>query len=77
MPLDPALGIPTAPDQRTAERLGDLERRLRALENGRPTIQVGAGAPSTSPRDGTPYGDSTNVRLWLRVGGAWHYTTLT
>jgi hypothetical protein len=62
MPNDPA--FPPATDQagRTAERLAALERRLASLERGRPAVQI--------------VGDTT-PRLWLRVGGAWHYATLT
>jgi hypothetical protein len=77
MPNDPA--FPPATDQagRTAERLAALERRLASLERGRPAVQiVGAGGPTGAPRDGALAGDTT-PRLWLRVGGAWHYATLT
>lgn len=77
MPLDPAAGFPTTPEGRTADRLADHERRLRALEAGGPTIQQIEGAPTSAPRDGTPAVDKTNVRLWLRVNGSWKYTVLT
>lgn len=77
MGIDPAQGFALDPETRAAERIAELERRLSRLENGAPTIQVGAGAPTLAPRDGTPYADASTVRLYLRVGGAWRYTTLT
>lgn len=64
-------------DTRTANRIGDLERRVRTLEQGRATIQQIAGTPTTDPRDGTAAVDSVATKLWLRVNGSWRYTTLT
>jgi hypothetical protein len=75
--IDPAAPAPTTTDGRHADRLAELERRVVALERGNPTISVGAGAPSSAPRDGAPYVDSATPRLYLRVGGTWRYTTLT
>lgn len=77
MSLDPATPFPMTPESRQASALAGLERRVRALEAGAPTIQVQAGAPTTAPRDGTPAGDTANTRLWLRLGGVWRYVTLT
>lgn len=76
MPIDPAQGIPLDPAQRSADRMAELERRVGRLE-GSPTIQAAGGAPTTAPRDGTPYVDTTAVRLYLRVNGAWRYVALT
>jgi hypothetical protein len=62
---------------RSADRLAELERRLDRLERGNPTIIAGTAAPTSTPRDGTPYLETTTPRLYLRSGGAWRYTTLT
>ena len=34
MPIDPVLGLPLNPDARVADKLAELDRRLRALERG-------------------------------------------
>lgn len=77
MPIDPAAPFATTQEEKTAATLADLRRRLEALEHGHPTIQVGTGAPTSTPRDGAPYVDAAAPRLYLRVAGAWRYTTLT
>ena len=61
---------------RQAQRLSDLERRVKALEAGSPTIQQIQGNPAGVVRDGTPAVDSITPRLWLRVGGTWRYVGL-
>jgi hypothetical protein len=76
VPIDPTTPAPATPAGRTAAKLADLERRLAALERGVPTIQTGTGAPTSSPRDGTPYADVAAPRLYLRVNGAWKSTVL-
>jgi hypothetical protein len=63
-------------EERAARRIRDLEARVASIERGNP-IPLGAGAPTAASQDGTLHGDSTNVRLWLRVGGAWRWTALT
>jgi len=50
----------------------DLRQRVAALERAA-TIQVGAGAPTQASRDGTPYADQTNLRLYVRMNGAWRW----
>lgn len=71
----------------------DLERWMRgamhrpgwlhmAQITGEKPIRTKAGVPSdadyaTQPPDGTPVIDSTNNRLYVRVGGAWKYAALT
>ncbi len=77
MPIDPAQGFGLTPEQRMAERLAALERRIAALENGAPTIQAGTGAPTSSPRDGTAYIDTAANTLYIRSGGAWRSEILT
>ena len=77
MPVDPAAGFALDPAGRTAERLAELERRLAALERGAPTIQTGTSAPTTSPRDGTPYLETAPARLYLRAAGVWRLVALT
>ena len=77
MPIDPAQGYSLTPEGRQADRIAALERRLAALENGAPTIQVGSGAPTTAPRDGTPYLDNVGHVLYVRSGGTWRLEFLT
>lgn len=50
-PIDPATGYAQEPQARTAERLVELERRLRALETGRGVTAVVTALPTT-PYDG-------------------------
>ena len=40
MPLDPAHGLPTTPERKVLDDLADLKRRVRNLEQARPTIQT-------------------------------------
>jgi len=77
MPIDPAAPRATTVDGRVAERLAELERRLNALERGSPTVQAGAGPPTTAPRDATFYVDTTTHRLYVRSAGAWRYASTT
>lgn len=77
MAIDPAAGFPHTAAGRTTDKLADLERRVKNLEQGNPTIAAGTGAPSSAPRDGTPFAQTDTPRLWLYVGGAWRFTTLT
>lgn len=41
------------------------------------TIPTSAGAPATTPPDGTIVVDTTDSRLYVRSGGAWHYIAFT
>lgn len=85
MALDPRI-FPTRTVQQAASAIADLAKRVAALEKA-PTVQVGSGAPTvaaTSLRQGTPYIDRTNLRLYYVVGNAtdnsanvWRYTALT
>lgn len=79
MPLDPRATESADPDLRDVARIVDIERRVRALERGAQamTLPLSAGAPTSTPRDGTAAVDTTNVRLYLRVNGAWRYVALT
>lgn len=78
MPIDPGQGFPTSDNARLRDDIKDLDRRLRAVENGAPTIQTGTAAPSTTPRAGTPYGqDSATGFFWLYIGGTWRKVALT
>lgn len=52
--------------------LADVRQRLSAEERAA-TIQVGSGAPTQASRDGTPYADQTNLRLYVRMNGAWRF----
>lgn len=76
MPLDP--GIPRAfdPKVQVRQELADLRRRVATLERRSPSVPIVSGTPAVAVADGALAGDTT-PRLWLRVGGAWHYTTLT
>jgi hypothetical protein len=75
MGLDPR-GIATDPDRRRVEKTGDLEARVAALERS-PVVQSGAGAPTSAPRDGTLYVDTTAHRLYVRDSGTWRYVITT
>lgn len=80
MPLDPHLakiGQAGPFEQRALQKLADLENRIRSLESSKPGIQQIAGTPTTVARNGTAVVDSTAIKLWLRVGGTWRFTTLT
>lgn len=74
MGVDPARGFPLTRDDATANSLADLNRRVDALERAA-TVQETAGAPTTSPRNGTLAIDSTAPKLWIVRGGAWVYVT--
>jgi len=50
-PIDPSTGYGLTPDARTAERLADLDRRLRQLERGRGPRGAVTALPS-APYDG-------------------------
>lgn len=45
-------------------------------KDGHPLIPIYAGAPGTTPANGAIAIDSTNNRLYVRVGGAWKYAAL-
>lgn len=51
MGIDPTRGFPLTPDGRVADRLGDYERRLAALERGGPDLSPVDALPAT-PRLG-------------------------
>lgn len=82
MPIDPLNGRPTDPEQRTADRLAELERRVRRLEgaNPSPAVTVGSGAPTASAAnlaEGTRYIDRAGTgRLYFVVAGAWRSVAL-
>lgn len=75
--MDPANGFALTPAERQADELADLRRGQRRAEASTPAVQVGAGAPTSAPRDGTLYVDMTAARLYVRAGGAWRYVALT
>jgi hypothetical protein len=82
MPIDPTAGLVAGanpdPVARLTTRVRELERQVQALQRT-PTIQAGAPAPGGGPvRDGTAYAQTgAPPRLWVFIGGAWHYTALT
>lgn len=53
-----------------------LRKRVEALERDSFSAPVVAGVP-TGGDNGSLAGDSTNTRLWMKVGGVWRYVTLT
>jgi hypothetical protein len=79
MAQDPRLTLVDSIKQghRTPGRLADIERRITRLENNYPTVQQLEGSPTTSPRDGSMAASPAGPRLWVHVGGAWHYVGLT
>lgn len=83
MALDPvaaaALGASADPGAVLSQRVRDLEREVAALKRT-PTIQLTAGAPGggPTPREGTPALQSgAPPKLWLYIGGGWHFVSLT
>lgn len=79
MGIDPAAPDPQTPEARAAEQIAALRRRISDLERT-PTFMVGDGPPTipaADVREGTPYVDRTNNRLFIRVGAGWRYTNLT
>jgi len=81
MALDPRLALVGAadPDRAGGQLLSDLGRRVTALEQARPTVQVLAGTPTTSPREGTLVADNSGSRLgvYLPALSGWRFTTVT
>lgn len=75
MAIDPAI-VPTTREERDADKIASLERRIRSLETS-PVVYVGAGPPTIAARDGALYVDTAAPRLYVRAGGAWRYATLT
>lgn len=75
MPTDPQLaGVSIGnPDMAAAQALRDLTQRIAALER-QSTVQVGSGAPTSTPRNGTLYIDTASSKLYARIGGAWKST---
>lgn len=80
MGLDPAAGFPLDADARRADKMAELERRIRRLEGGNPRISSGAGAPTADAatlRTGTAYIDTNGTgRLYYVVAGAWRSVAL-
>ncbi len=78
MALDPNLDVIGAADQKRAQMhaLSNLARRVAVLEQGRPTVQVVSGAPTTDPREGTLVADNAGSRLgvYLPSLSGWRFT---
>jgi hypothetical protein len=77
MPTDPAAPYGLTLEQRLLQDVADLKREVATLKRGGGGVQVTAGTPTVVPREGALAADSSAVRLWVRVGGAWRYTPLT
>ena len=77
----PCLSTPRPPTQRRPTAASPIASPTSSAASAasREVHPSSRSAPARprAPRDGTPYGDSTAVRLYLRVGGTWRYTTLT
>lgn len=54
------------------QRIDQLERVVASLLRT-PMVQVVAGAPTQTVRDGTLAIDSTNLRLYARINGNWRF----
>ena len=66
------------PDVRLQQRVVALERRVRDLERASAMMPVNNGAPAGGEgRDGSMSVDQVGIKLWVKVFGAWRYTTLT
>jgi len=75
MSLDPRLDLAQQgnpnPQAAAFRRLADLERRMRAVEQATPAVQVNNGVPTTAPREGTLVGNLATSKLLLFINGAW------
>lgn len=68
----------TDPIQRIMRRQAELEKRIVNLERERFGVPVNAGAPvSTDGSSGSLAGDTTNTRLWVKLGSTWRYVVVT
>lgn len=74
--LQPPVGG-LSPEGRSWAAHSALEARVAVLERQIGRIPVAAGVPSASSGEGQLAGDTTNTRLWLRIGGVWRYVALT
>ncbi len=70
-PNTAAIGIGILAPAHTLDVVGDIHASTNVITG------TSAGAPATSPDDGALVVDTTDTRLYVRVGGAWHYATLT
>ena len=81
MAIDPHidLAINSKPGAAVPQDLGDLERRVRKLEQnqGLLTQILPKGTPERAPRGGSLCIAEEPKRLYVYIGGAWHYATLT
>ena len=76
MPTDPASPFATTTDDRNAERLRDLERRLAVIERANGIVSVGAGPPAAAVTTRF-YVDQANHRLYVLDSGSYRYAGLT
>jgi hypothetical protein len=57
------------------QEVADLRREVRDLRAAA-TIQTGSGAPTSAPRNGTPYVDLTGRRFYV-MATTWGFVALT
>jgi hypothetical protein len=77
MPLELELR-PMSAEERLQKRIGELERQVRDLQRQIFAVPINAGAPAAGDgKSGSLAGDTTNTRLWVKLGSTWRYVTLT
>lgn len=69
--LEPA---PINKDQRQAQKLAELEKRIRDLERTQAVFPQVSGTPTADAADGSGAVDTAGPYLWVRVGGVWRRT---
>lgn len=70
-PTEEILGASSGdPVARLARRVRDLEAQITAMRQ-RPILSLVTGAPVADAVDGAGAVDTSTMRLWIPVGGAW------
>lgn len=71
--------VPSDSDVRLRRKIAELEDRIQRLERRGFVLPVVGADPSTNAPEGQQAASSVSSvrRLWVRIDGGWHYTTLT
>lgn len=67
---------PTNPGLRNAQKIAELEKRIRDLERTQRVFPQIIGAPTSAAADGSGAVDTTGPYLWVRVNGVWRRTAV-
>lgn len=69
--LEPA---PINKEQRQAQKIVELEKRISDLERTQRVFPQVSGAPTNAAADGSGAADTAGPYLWVRVNGVWRRT---